>query len=182
MTQHIILIGFKHVGKSAIARALGEAMGLPSIDLDEIIKDMHAQMHNTVVFSCSQIVREHGATYFRNLERHALRHVLKEREATVVALGGGTPMDEENQKLLHSHQVIHITAPKGGIYERIMMSGRPAFFPKDEDPFSFFQKLWQEREPIYQELATITVHNTGSIAEVVATIQKQCHSLMQPSV
>jgi len=59
------------------------------------------------------------------------------------------------------------------VFERIMINGNPAFFPKNEEPFEAFQKLWKEREPVFQNLATITVENTGTVDQAVENIITQ---------
>jgi shikimate kinase len=79
-------------------------------------------------------------------------------------------MIEANRKLLQDHINIHITAPKSIVFERIMINGKPAFFPKEQEPFEAFQKLWKEREPVFQNLATITVENVGTVEEAVENI------------
>lgn len=169
--KHIILIGFKHVGKSAIAAGLAEFLERQHIDLDDAIINVHTQKTGEHI-ACGEIVRNHGEAHFRELEHAALRQLLEESdEPAVISLGGGAPLSEVNQRLLFDQQVIHVTAPKGGIYERIVMNGRPAFFPTDEDPFLFFQKLWEEREPVYQQLANHTIENTGSVKEAVRKIK-----------
>ena len=79
----------------------------------------------------------------------------------------------ENRELLAEHAVVQVSAPKDIIFERIMMNGKPAFFPKNEEPIDSFEKLWNDREPVYKKLATITVQNTGSVDDAVAEILKK---------
>ncbi len=96
--------------------------------------------------------------------------MLQASEPLVLALGGGTPMLEANRQLLKPHSIVHVSAPKSIVFERIIINGKPAFFPKDQEPFTFFQELWQEREPVFQKIANITVQNSGSIDDAVKEI------------
>ncbi len=172
--KHIILVGFKSVGKSTVGRQLAKHLDLPFIDSDFAIADLHAAMTGKKS-SCREIMREQGADYFRALETEALQKVLSVNPPVVIAVGGGAPMSACNQTLLKNHTVVHITAPKGAVFERIMLNGRPAFFPADVDPYSSFQKIWSERNPIYEKLATLTVENGRSLDETVANLAVKIH-------
>lgn len=160
--QHIILIGFKHVGKSVIGRSLALRMGRMHLDLDHEIERLYeTQFQNKL--SCREIVAQEGEKFFRNLEHQALEEALKTKPC-VISVGGGTPMLEENRGLIKTHCVIYITAPPKQVFERIMRKGRPSFFPADEDPLATFNRLWLEREKVYKQLATFTVNNRKSIS------------------
>ena len=66
--KSIILIGFKHVGKTVIGRALADQLKWPFRDLDEAIEQLftkETQAHKT----CRQIMKAHGSAYFRELEK-----------------------------------------------------------------------------------------------------------------
>ncbi len=168
----IILLGFKNAGKSTIGTALAKAMQRTFVDLDEEIILEHSRRSGEKI-SCREIMKKHGDDFFRKLEHDVLHDVLLTKGLIVLALGGGTPMHEANRELLQKHTIIHITAPKSIVFERIMINGKPAFFPKDEEPFTTFQKLWNEREPVFQKLAGMTVENTGSVGEAVEKIIKK---------
>jgi shikimate dehydrogenase len=88
----------------------------------------------------------------------------------VIAVGGGIPIELRNQILLKNHLVINVTAPKGVVFERIMVNGWPAFFPQEVDPYISFQKLWLERTPHYDALAIMTINNNNSLDVVVENI------------
>ncbi len=170
--NHIILIGFKHTGKSVIGKKLAEKLEKTHIDLDNALEEKHSKECCNGL-SCRQIVQKHGIECFRNLEKEVLREVEKKNTPHVISVGGGTPLDEENQSILIQNKIVHITAPRGIVYERIMTNGRPAFFPEDANPFDSFTSIWDEREPIYKELAHITVENSGSIEDAAKSIQEK---------
>ncbi len=162
MTQHLILIGFKHAGKTTLGENLSQRLDRPFVDLDnEIVLNHSKKCANEK--SCREILKKHGEDFFRGLENSALEEVLSRKTPFVVALGGGTPLMEQNQKLLKDLQIVHVKAPRSIVFERIMINGKPAFFPEEEDAFDHFQKLWNKRLPVFEQLAKITVNNESSI-------------------
>lgn len=171
--QHIILIGFKNSGKSIVGSMLAKRMRRPFVDLDEKIQELHEQQSGKKM-TCRKIMEECGEIAFREMENTALNRITEiENSPIIISVGGGTPMMSENQKLMNGHHIIHISAPKSIVFERIMINGKPAFFPKGEEAFISFQKLWNEREPIFQKLATISINNNGSIEQSVEMILNQ---------
>lgn len=171
LDRHIILIGFKSVGKSAIGKELAAKLHKSFIDLDQKMEYLfEKQMHNKL--SCRQIMLQHGQEYFRKLENNALQDIINVKPS-IISLGGGTPLNEENQKLIQGNVIVHIVAPQSITFERIMMKGRPAFFSPDENPLETFNRLWDERKKIYEKLAILTVENSGSIKQSVDQILVQ---------
>lgn len=166
---HLILIGFKHTGKTSLGKSLAERMGRGFVDLDEEIVREHAEKEGKRV-SCREILNQHGEEYFRELEHATLEKTLASTDDFVLALGGGTPMMEENQVLIRQHHVVHVTAPKSIVFERIMINGKPAFFPKDVDTFDSFQELWKQRIPVFDSLAKVTIQNSGSLENLTDEI------------
>lgn len=165
--QHIILIGFKNVGKTAVGRELAKALNVPFYDSDLVIQDLH-KTEKSEMLSCREIMRNHGVDYFRELEHKALAQVLGEQPPAVISVGGGAPLAQKNQALMTPHHIVHVTAPKGVMYERIMLNGWPAFFPREVDPYISFQKILAERDPVYRQLAHHTIENNGSLAQTVS--------------
>lgn len=166
--KHIILIGFKHVGKSVIGQQLAVKIGRPFIDLDRQIEQLFKQTCQQSL-SARQIMQNHGEAHFRHLEHQALAKTLTEK-SSVIALGGGCPLALNNQLLLKPHLLIYITAPPDNVFERIMAGGQPAFFSSAKDPHDSFNTIWQAREKIYQSLANISINNQSSIEAAVLQI------------
>lgn len=160
--KHIILIGFKHVGKSLIGRSLALRLNRVHIDLDDQIEYLYKHQFPEKL-NCREIVQRQGADFFRHLEHQALVQVIQ-NPPCIISVGGGTPMLEENRQLMQSHCIIHITASRKQVFHRIMHKGRPAFFPENEDAWTAFNRFWDEREKVYQSLATFSVNNQRSVA------------------
>ncbi|MSU56467.1 MAG: shikimate kinase [Candidatus Taylorbacteria bacterium] len=163
--RHIIFIGFKSAGKTVIGRRLAERLGRKFVDLDTEIEKREEM-------TARDIVLKEGEVYFRNIESEVLREIVKNNENNILALGGGAAMVKENQEMIKEHTVILVTAPKEVLFERIMKRGRPAFFPKELSDRDAFEKLYADREPVYEKLATVKVENVGTVEEAVGEIAR----------
>lgn len=159
-TRHILLMGFKHVGKSALGQLLANRLHLPFYELDALTEARYFAV-TAKAATCREIFQAHGEEYFRTTEFEALSEVLK-RPRGVVALGGGTPMSEVNQALIHTQFPIHVTAPSATVQARVVAAG----WPQAAD----FDRLWHERLPVYHILAKATVDNTGTSDDIVDKI------------
>jgi shikimate kinase len=173
--KHIVLMGFKHVGKTTVGKALAGKLKIDFVDLDECIeRDYQEKYHQKL--SCRDIVLRHGENFFREIESDALQQALT-LPPMVLALGGGAPLRPENQAMLKSYWLVHVTAQKELVYQRMMQHGKPAFFPENQDPAEFFHKLWHQREPIYDKLSCMTVDNSRSVSETVTELLRIMHEL-----
>ncbi len=168
-------MGFKHVGKSVIGSALADQLKRPFIDLDHAIERVF-QARFAKQLTCRQIMQQQGEIFFSDLEQHTLRDALQ-TPAAVIALGGGTLMNTPNQLLVKTAQLIHLTAPRAQVFERIMQTGRPAFFDEASTPFENFNRLWAAREKVYHSLSNDTVVNDSSIASTVEKIANLLQTL-----
>lgn len=171
LCNHVILIGFKHVGKSVIGEQLAKKLHVSFVDLDKNIELLYEKKFNKKN-TYRQILQTQGEVLFRQLEMQALSDVMS-LGPCILSLGGGTPLCTENQRIIQSCKtsvLIHVTAPRGVVFERILMSGRPAFFNSDEDLLAGFNRLWDEREKIYEKLRKFSVENDGSVDDCVKKI------------
>lgn len=173
-SNHIILIGFKHVGKTLIGRRLAKDLNKKFIDLDKEVEKLYEKKH-LEPFACRQIMQTHGESIYRELESEALRHVLKS-QSSVISLGGGTSLSLTNQEIIKPHLLLHVVAPRGVVFERIMVEGRPAFFDPNEDPYESFSRLWDERGTVYRKLTTRIVNNSGTVEQAVKEAITHVHN------
>ncbi|HVV68248.1 MAG TPA: shikimate kinase [Gammaproteobacteria bacterium] len=165
--QHIIFIGFKNAGKTVIGKEVATRLKRPFIDLDKEIEKLYAEQLNEAL-SCREISKRHGETFFRDLEVKALQEVIHV-QPSVIALGGGAPLREENRLLLKPHILIYLTASPEIVFQRIMAGGIPSFF-EEEDPLGSFKSLWAQRQQVYQDLAVLTIDNSGDVQDAIQEI------------
>ncbi len=169
--KHTILIGFKHVGKSTIGKRASMKLNMPFIDLDKEIEKLHCERTGNTM-TCREIYAADGEQHFRDLEHETLENLLSSEEQTLIALGGGTPMDPRNQEILKNHRTILVSSPQEMVYERIMLRGKPAFFSPDENSYETFERIWEERKSVYEKITATVVQNNSSLDEVVEKLVK----------
>lgn len=147
MTAKAVLIGPPGSGKSTLGRLLAERLGVEFRDTDA---DVEAVAGKPV----SDIFVEDGEERFRELEHEAVRLALTEHEG-VLSLGGGAVLHTETQALLAGHHVVYLQVGLSAAIERVgLASARPLLVLS---PRSRLKKLMEERRPVYERLAAITV-------------------------
>src|SRR6266498_1995610 len=96
--SHIFLYGPVGAGKSTVGKILARNLGLPFIDSDEVIE-------TNAGLSIFQIMAERGEPAGRDLETAALKEIINEKES-VIALGGGALLRDENRSLVETNGTI----------------------------------------------------------------------------
>ncbi|HJR78803.1 MAG TPA: 3-dehydroquinate synthase [Anaerolineales bacterium] len=109
---HIFLYGPSGVGKSTIGKVLARNLILPFVDSDRVI-EVNAGL------SIPEIVEGQGETRLRDVEAEALEQIIQDSES-VVALGGGALLREENRTLVEtSGSVFLLMAELPNLLERL---------------------------------------------------------------
>lgn len=161
--MHIFLYGPSGSGKSTTGELLANAIGVPFIDLD-------AEIERSAGMLVSEIIN-HGEEGFRELESEALRACVF-CSASVIALGGGTMLREENLSLARkSGQVVFLDAEFPDLVDRLARdeTQRPLVAGNLEQSL---QSLLGEREHHYGVFTT-RVDASQSPEEVVWDIQRK---------
>lgn len=150
----IALIGFMGAGKTSVGRLLAEKLEMKFVDLDELIEEK-AKM--TVL----EIFRLRGENYFRKVEAETLKGALQV-EDTVISTGGGSVIRSENREILRSKSiVIYLTAGAGDILKRVGNTGDSRPLLNVDSPLHEIERLLEKRQPLYENVADITVDTTG---------------------
>lgn len=162
----IALVGLSGSGKSTIAPILASRLGLgAAVDLDRVIEEMFSG-------SIESIFRSEGETRFREFESDALARALS-GPPVVIATGGGCVMDRSNREMLRSDDVIVVwlRASTSELVNRLRdtTEARPLL---DGDPAFALQRLAEQREALYQEVADVIVDVDGlDVRSVVDEIE-----------
>ncbi len=101
MQNDIFLYGAPASGKSTLARALGKALALPVLDLDnEIVR--------TVGMPVADFFQRQGEEAFRAVEADVLEKLLKTPAPArrIIALGGGTLLRTSNRGICNAHGTV----------------------------------------------------------------------------
>lgn len=159
--QSIVITGFMGAGKTAVAAALARKLCCPMIDLDNFISEHEGRTPQA-------IIEEDGEKRFREIESAALREVLEEGAARVIALGGGTWTIPANRALIHEHNAhtVWLDAPFELCWQRIK-SGNDSLRPLARDSESA-RALYNARRPLYQMVALRVEIDASESAEIIA--------------
>jgi shikimate kinase len=146
-----VVIGPPGSGKTTIGTALADRLGVSFRDTD-------TDVERTAGKPVSEIFIDDGEERFRQLEREAVRVALAEHDG-VVALGGGAILDPATQELLGAHTVVYLQVGLSDAVKRVgLASARPLLVL---NPRSRLKALMEERLPIYERVAKLTVATDG---------------------
>ena len=114
MNRRIVILGFMGCGKTTVAKELARQLDCGFVDLDSFITECHT-------LSPAEIIQQEGEESFREIETLALRDVLQDEQARVIALGGGTWTSPANRTLvaLHDCVTVWLDAPFEVCWKRI---------------------------------------------------------------
>ncbi len=163
MKNNIILIGMPSCGKSTIGVVLAKAMGYRFVDSDLIIQEQTGKL-------LSEIIEEEGINAFNEIE-NAINASL-DYHKTIIATGGSVIYGKEAMEHLRSiGTVVYIELPLEILQERIGdLNARGVSIKEGQS----FQELYEERKPLYEKYADITLSTAGlSIREVVHALKEK---------
>ena len=144
--KHIILIGFMGSGKSTMGKLIANKQNCPFVDTDHYIEKKEGR-------SISDIFTDDGEEYFRSLETEVLKELLLSKERKVLALGGGTPLREENRALLKdAGYVIFLKITPEDAYNRLKDDTKRPLLQVD-NPKKRIEELLAFRNPVYEAAA-----------------------------
>lgn len=154
----VVLVGPMGVGKSTVGALLAERLGAGYRDTDE---DIVAEQGRTI----ADIFIEEGEPVFRAIEKRAVHKALAEHEG-VLALGGGSILDDETRALLAGHTVVYLSMD---VEEAVKRTGLNVARPLlAVNPRRQWRELMEARRHLYTEVARAVVATDGRTPEEVA--------------
>lgn len=162
--QPIFLIGYRGTGKTTVARELAARLGYDWVDADDEIERRAGK-------SIAAIFSEDGEPAFRDTEVEAVSALSRKRR-TVVALGGGAVMREENRQAIRTAgPVVWLTADVETIVDRL--AGDQATAHRRPNLTAAggraeIETILSQRAPIYRLCATLVVDTEGKTHVEVA--------------
>lgn len=153
-----ILIGTMGAGKTTVGRLVAEMLEVDFADTDALIEERAGKV-------VSEIFVDDGEQAFRALERTVVQEALSAHEG-VLSLGGGAVLDPATQALLAPHQVVFLKVGLTSAVKRVGLGvGRPLLLGNVR---ARIKQLLDERTPVYEGLARITVDTDDRSPEDVA--------------
>ncbi len=169
---NLYLTGFMGVGKSTVGPLLAARLGRDYLDLDHLISDRAG-------LSLASLFKEKDENYFRQLETSLLKEV-STRTQHVIALGGGSLLQEVNRKILsESGLCIYLRADMDTLAERIIqapLATRPLLeMTSDESLAVRVRVLMRTRKRFYED-AHLAIDTDGrsphqTVADILALLK-----------
>ena len=156
---NLILVGMMGSGKTTMAKSLARHLGKTFVDSDD---EITARTGVTI----PHIFDVEGEAGFRQRETTAIQELIG-RDNMVLATGGGAVLLEENRNLLKKNGiVIYLKASAHDLWQRTRHDrSRPLL--QTEDPHAKLKELLRQREPLYLEIADITIQSGKQSARVL---------------
>jgi shikimate kinase len=157
----VFIVGFMGAGKTTVGRRLAQLLDCRFIDLDDVIE---ARAQKTV----REIFAEFGEAHFRALERETIQACVQLRN-TVVALGGGAYVTEENRAILRDiGKTIWLDCPLEVCLSRIASDGARPLAKSPEE----MRQLLDKRLSAYAQADIVLSVDRKSAEEVAKEIME----------
>jgi shikimate kinase len=158
-----ILIGPPGAGKSTVGPLLAARLGTGFTDTDDRVEAVAGK-------PVSEIFIDDGEQAFRALEREAVAWAVSgaggELRGGVIGLGGGAILDPGTQQLLAGRPVVYLATGFAALAKRVGLDRpRPLLAG---NPRTMLRALLEQRLPVYEKLASITVSTDDRAPEEVA--------------
>lgn len=158
--QNVFLIGPMGAGKSTVGRALANALNVDFYDSDEVLESRSGA-------DISWIFDIEGEAGFRRREQQIIEE-LTQKNNIVLATGGGAILKPENRTVLAARGfVVYLRISLSQQLQRTRYDSKRPLLRQADDVEAILTKLWQERSPIYEELADLCLDTDGLSAKVV---------------
>ena len=159
--KNVFLVGPMGAGKSAVGRQLARMLHLTFMDSDD---EIEARTGVDIPF----IFEKEGEDGFREREIKVIDD-LSNMDGVVLATGGGAILSDENRSHLGARGfVVYL---KTGVDQQLSRTRRGRERPlldKGDDRRETLESLMSVREPLYYEVADLTVDTDGRKVNAVA--------------
>lgn len=163
--DNLILIGMPTSGKSTVGVILAKALGYEFLDIDLLIQKKEGK-------KLSEIMAERGVDGFLALEEEVTCGL--DCAHTVIAPGGSVVYGEKGMEHLRSlGRVIYLQMDLDMLEERLHDAKNRGVALRDGQTL---EALYEERVPLYEKYADITVKERGhALEDMVVLIVSRLH-------
>lgn len=160
--RNVYLVGLMGAGKTTIGKALARRLAYHFVDTDHEVEARTGVGLPTIF----EIEGEEG---FRRREAQVIAE-LADRDAQVVATGGGAVLRSENrQNLRASGLVIYLDVPLPTLHERTRHDKKRPLL-QVSDPRQKLRELHAQRDPLYREVADLVVSGSRITVQSVLNL------------
>ncbi len=163
--MNIVLTGLRGSGKSKIGSILALKLKMNFVDIDEeIVKEEKKKI--------PEIIDSRGWEYFRALESKVAQKTAKLKN-TVISTGGGTILDQENEKAFKKNgKIIYLYVKPEIAAARILKD-------KNRPPLTNKESVEEEMKQIYKERNSRYCESASIIFERSENIEKDCEAIIE---
>ena len=160
--RNIFLVGPMGAGKSTIGRQLAQLLAMDFVDSD-------AEIEERAGADISWIFDVEGEQGFRKREERIINE-LTQRQGVVLSTGGGAVMSKDNRNYLSARGiVIYLETTVEKQFQRTQRDKKRPLLQDVEDPRQVLEDLAKIRNPLYEEIADITLPTNDQSAKNMAT-------------
>ena len=165
----VVLIGPPAAGKSTVGKLLATELGVPFADTDALVARAAGK-------PVGDIFVEDGDAVFREFERGAVASGIDGfgLSGGVLALGSGGVLDPDVRRMIERHRVVYLEAGFGAVAKRTGFDKPRVVIPGN--PRGRLRAMLEERRPVYESLAALTVPTDDlTPQEVAADLARHLH-------
>lgn len=164
--QSVFLVGLMGAGKTTVGRILARKLKSRFVDSDQ-------EISLCTGVTIPTIFEIEGETGFRRRESVLIER-LTGQEGIVLSTGGGVVLDPMNREYLRSRGiVVYLAASPETLHERTRRDKNRPLLQVD-DRLKKLRELFEQRDPLYREIAHIIVEvGRTSAAQVVRQVQSK---------
>lgn len=158
--ENIVLIGFMGAGKTRIGSCYSYEQDWPLLDTDALIEKKAGM-------EIRQIFASQGEPAFRTMETEVLKNLLVQTDRAVISVGGGLPLQTENQEILRRlGTVVFLRVTRDTVLERLAGDNtRPLLQGKEKE--KKIDELLAYRNPIYEQVAHLIIDVDGKTKQQI---------------
>ena len=150
-------------GKSTIGRQLARLRQLPFVDSDH-------EIERFLGCSIREFFDREGEPAFRDIEQRVIGELLAAPGARVLATGGGSVLRPANRQAMRSHAtVVYLHTQPEDLARRLARdTQRPLL--QVADPRQRLRDLYSVRDPLYREVAHLTIDTAHKSAPMLVNM------------
>ncbi|SLN31596.1 Shikimate kinase 1 [Roseivivax jejudonensis] len=143
LRKPVVLVGMMGAGKTAVGRAVAQALRVPFVDSD-------AEIEAAANMTIAEIFERDGEPFFRQKEAQVIARLLSGPPG-ILSTGGGAFLQPENREAIARRGVsVWLEADLDLLWARVKMKPtRPLL--KTADPFGTLSDLLARRNPVYAQ-------------------------------
>ncbi len=159
--DNIFLVGLMGAGKTSVGKLLARRFYKAFFDTDPEI-ERRTGVRIPVIFEIE------GEARFRSREHMVLEELTKQRNI-VLATGGGVVLSKANRDILRENgTVVYLRAVASDLWQRTRYDkNRPLL--QTADPLAKLKNLFEERDPLYRDVADLIIDTSKQNARILAT-------------